>query len=168
MSNQIAAKVDKADEKLPLGQTVTLGLQHVLVMYAGAIAVPIIIGGAIGLNQTQLAILIAADLFTCGIATLIQTIGIGNFAGIKLPVLLACTFTTVGPMIGIGQAHGITAIYGSIIVAGLLVILLAPLFGKVLRFFPTCFGVKSSVLKYPMGGSLRLIPAKPKNIPAFM
>lgn len=136
MHDQATVHVDKADLKLPLGQTFTLGLQHVLVMYAGAIAVPIIIGGAIGLNQTQLAILIAADLFTCGIATLIQTLGIGNFAGIRLPVLLACTFTTVGPMIGIGQAHGITAIYGSIIAAGLFVVIVAPLFAKVLRFFP--------------------------------
>ena len=35
------------DEHLPAGKLLTLGLQHVLVMYAGAIAVPLIIGRAL-------------------------------------------------------------------------------------------------------------------------
>ena len=34
------------DELLPLPRLVPLGLQHVLVMYAGAVAVPLIIGRA--------------------------------------------------------------------------------------------------------------------------
>ncbi len=32
--------VHPVDEKLPLGRVTALGLQHVLVMYAGAVAVP--------------------------------------------------------------------------------------------------------------------------------
>lgn len=36
---------DPVDEKLPLGKLTALGMQHVLVMYAGAIAVPLIVGG---------------------------------------------------------------------------------------------------------------------------
>jgi xanthine permease len=47
----------------------TLGFQHVMAMYAGAVVVPLIIGGALKLTATQIAYLIAADLFTCGIAT---------------------------------------------------------------------------------------------------
>jgi xanthine permease len=130
-------KIDRVNEMLPIGKLATLGLQHVLAMYAGAVAVPIIIGGAVGLTPVQLSLLVAADLFTCGIATLLQAIGIGSFAGIKLPAILGCTFAAVGPLIIIGQKLGMQTAYGSIIVAAIIVILIAPLYGKILKFFPT-------------------------------
>jgi xanthine permease len=114
----------------------TLGLQHVLAMYAGAIIVPLIIGGALKLTPSQMAYLIAADLFTCGLATLLQVIGT-RYIGIRLPVVLGCTFTAVGPIIAISLTSNLATAYGSILVAGLAVFLLAPLFGKLLRFFPT-------------------------------
>ncbi|NFS27971.1 purine permease [Clostridium botulinum] len=129
--------VDKVNEMLPIGQLATFGLQHVLAMYAGAVAVPLIIGAAVGLSPEQLSLLVAADLFTCGIATLLQAIGIGNFAGIKLPVILGCTFAAVGPLIIIGKSLGMDYAYGSIIVGAIVVILIAPLYGKLLKFFPT-------------------------------
>ncbi len=83
------------------GKVVTLGLQHVLAMYAGSVVVPLIIGGALKLNPAQMAYLISADLFTCGLATLLQVLGT-RFLGIRLPVVLGCTFTAVGPIIAIG------------------------------------------------------------------
>lgn len=129
--------VDKVNEMLPIGKLATFGLQHVLAMYAGAVAVPLIIGAAVSLTPEQLSLLVAADLFTCGIATLIQAIGIGNFAGIKLPVILGCTFAAVGPLIIIGKSLGMDYAYGSIIVGAIVVILISPLYGKLLRFFPT-------------------------------
>ncbi|NGQ97422.1 purine permease [Brevibacillus sp. SYP-B805] len=115
---------------------VTLGLQHVLAMYAGAVVVPLIIGGALKLSPAQMAYLIAADLFTCGLATLLQVIG-NRYIGIKLPVVLGCTFTAVGPIIAISLSSNLATVYGAIIVAGIAVMLAAPLFGKLLRFFPT-------------------------------
>jgi NCS2 family nucleobase:cation symporter-2 len=42
--------VHAVDERLPTGRLTTLGLQHVLVMYAGAVAVPLIIGRALKLS----------------------------------------------------------------------------------------------------------------------
>ncbi|MFD2170365.1 nucleobase:cation symporter-2 family protein [Tumebacillus lipolyticus] len=117
-------------------KTFTLGLQHVLAMYAGAVIVPLIIGGALELTPAQMAYLIAADLFTCGIATLLQVIGT-RYVGIKLPVVLGCTFTAVGPIIAISLTSDLATAYGAIIVSGLFVLLAAPLFGKLLRFFPT-------------------------------
>lgn len=114
----------------------TLGLQHVLAMYAGAIIVPLIIGGALKLNATQMTYLLAADMFTCGIATLVQVIG-NRFIGVRLPVVLGCTFTAVAPIIAIGKSTNLATVFGSIIIAGLLVFLLAPLFGKILKFFPS-------------------------------
>ena len=123
------------DEMMPLGQLFTYGLQHVLAMYAGAVAVPLIIANALGLSKEQLIYLINADLFTCGIATLIQTIGFGNM-GIQMPVIQGVTFAAVTPMIIIGKTHGLTGIYGSIMVAGLVTYLMSPYFSRLIRFFP--------------------------------
>ncbi len=129
--------VHPCDERLPAGQLLTLGIQHVLVMYAGAVAVPLIIGAALKLPKDQIAFLISADLFSCGIATLIQTLGLWIF-GIRLPVIMGCTFAAVGPMVAIGTnpSLGILDIFGSTIAAGVIGILLAPAVGKLLRFFP--------------------------------
>lgn len=113
-----------------------LGLQHVLAMYAGSVIVPLIIGGALKLNETQMAYLLAADMFTCGIATLLQVVG-NRFIGIRLPVMLGCTFTAVGPIIAIGTSTNLPTIFASIMVAGVLVFLAAPVFGKLLKLFPT-------------------------------
>ncbi|MCZ8515113.1 nucleobase:cation symporter-2 family protein [Paenibacillus filicis] len=114
----------------------TLGFQHVMAMYAGAVVVPLIIGGALKLTVTQIAYLIAADLFTCGLATILQVMGTKYF-GSRLPVVLGCTFTAVGPIIAIASASNLTTVYGAIIISGLFVILAAPLYGKLLKFFPT-------------------------------
>ncbi|MRG29129.1 nucleobase:cation symporter-2 family protein [Laceyella tengchongensis] len=112
-----------------------LGFQHVLAMYAGAVVVPLIVGGALKMNPEQLAYLISIDLFTCGIASLLQVIG-GSYFGVKLPVILGCTFTAVPPMITIGQLEGLPAIYGSIIASGLIVTLIAQFFNHIMRLFP--------------------------------
>ncbi|EGO65956.1 nucleobase:cation symporter-2 family protein [Acetonema longum] len=123
------------NEMLPMGQLFAYGLQHVLAMYAGAVAVPLIIANALGLSKEQLIYLINADLFTCGIATIIQTIGFWKM-GVRIPLIQGVTFAAVTPMIIIGKAHGITAIYGSILVAGAMTFFAAPYFSRLLRFFP--------------------------------
>ena len=133
----ITKQTDLTDEKLPIKKLLPLGLQHVLAMYAGAIAVPIIMGGAIGLTPQQIAYLVAADLFTCGIATLIQSFGFGKNIGVKLPVIMGCSFVSVAPMIIIGKANGLPVIYGAIICAGVFVISISFFFGKILKFFPS-------------------------------
>jgi xanthine permease len=117
-------------------KVVALGFQHVLAMYAGAVIVPLIIGGALKLPQEQMAYLIAADLFTCGLATLLQVIGT-RYVGIRMPVVLGCAFQAVGPIIAISLSSNLLTAYGAIVLAGLFVFLAAPLFGRLLRFFPT-------------------------------
>ena len=125
------------DERLPAPRLFALGLQHVLVMYAGAIAVPLIIGGALKLPKEQIALLINADLFCCGIVTLIQSLGIWRF-GIRLPVMMGVTFAAVGPMVAMAgnPQLGILGIYGAVIAAGVFGIVIAPLMSSLVRFFP--------------------------------
>ena len=132
--------VHPVDERLPTPRLVALGFQHVLVMYAGAIAVPLIIGRALKLSPEQVALLISADLFCCGIVTLIQSLGVTQWFGIKLPVMMGVTFAAVGPMVAMAEAvpgvEGARAIFGSIIAAGVIGIVIAPLASRMLRFFP--------------------------------
>ncbi|WP_100332606.1 nucleobase:cation symporter-2 family protein [Bacillus xiapuensis] len=113
----------------------SLGFQHVMAMYAGAILVPLLVGRALGLNPEQLSYLVAIDLLTCGIATLLQAWK-NKYFGIGLPVVLGASFVALPPMIAIGSQHGISAIYGSIIAAGLFIFLFARYLGKLVRFFP--------------------------------
>ncbi len=120
---------------LPIPKLFAYGLQHVLAMYAGAVAVPIIIAQAMHLPVEDLIRLITADLFTCGIATLIQTLGFGNIGG-RIPMIQGVTFASVGPMAMIGAQHGMTAIYGAIIIAGIFTFLVAPFFSRLIRLFP--------------------------------
>ncbi|KFM98705.1 purine permease [Bacillus clarus] len=113
----------------------SLGVQHMLAMYAGAIIVPLIVGGGLGLNQNELTYLVSIDLLMCGVATILQALS-NRFFGIGLPVVLGCTFTAVGPMIAIGKQYGVSSIYGAIIAAGLFVVIFAKLFGKLVKLFP--------------------------------
>jgi xanthine/uracil permease len=93
----MTVSVHPVDEMLPMPRLLALGLQHVLVMYAGAVAVPLIIGRALKLPPQDVAFLISADLFACGLATLVQCIGFPG-VGIRLPVMMGVTFASVGPM----------------------------------------------------------------------
>ncbi len=113
----------------------SLGLQHVLAMYAGAVIVPLIVGNAIGLTPVQLTYLIAIDIMMCGVATILQ-VWKNKFSGIGLPVVLGCTFTAVGPIINIANTYSVQSVYGAILVSGLLVVIIAPIFSKLIRFFP--------------------------------
>jgi uric acid transporter len=132
----ISADTHAVDRIPPFGQLAALGLQHVLAMYAGAVAVPLIVGSAMGMSGADIGYLVSADLLVSGVATLIQCLGFWRF-GVRLPIMQGCTFAAVTPMVLIGTTGGgITAIYGAVIVSGVLMIALSPVWGRLLRFFP--------------------------------
>src|SRR3954453_17263845 len=132
--------VHPVDEVLPPSRLGLYGAHNVLAFYAGAVIVPILLAGAIGLRGEDLVYLISADLFTCGIASIIQAIGFWNI-GVRLPLLQGVTFTAVAPMISIGQSEGggvdgLLHIYGAVIVAGVATFLFAPYYSRLLKLFP--------------------------------
>jgi len=133
----MTSTVHPVDERLPLLKLFPLALQHVLVMYAGAVAVPLIIGRALKLSPQDVAFLISADLFACGIATLVQSVGLPGI-GIRLPVMMGVTFASVGPMLAMAAAPeiGLLGIYGSVIAAGIFAFLVAPFVSRMLPLFP--------------------------------
>ena len=131
----IPAGADSIDQTDSLPRLFAFGLQHVLVMYAGTVAVPLILGGALHLTPRQVIALISADLFTSGLATLLQTLGWWKF-GARLPLIQGCSFVCVAPMILIGGQYGIPFIYGSVICCGLFLIVAGPLYSRMLTLFP--------------------------------
>ena len=124
------------DQRLPLGSTFAYGFQHVLTMYGGIIAPPLIIGAAAGMSSQDIGLLIAACLFVGGLATILQTVGI-RFFGSQLPLVQGVSFAGVSTMVAIVHGGGgIQAVFGSVIAASLIGLLITPLFSKIIRFFP--------------------------------
>ena len=126
------------DAMLPAGKLVALGIQHVLVMYAGAVAVPLIIGTALKLPVEQVALLITADLFICGVTSIIQSLGLTPWFGIRMPVMMGMTFASVTPMIAIAATPGmgLQDIFGAIIAAGVFGLLIVPFACRLMGMFP--------------------------------
>ncbi|PRB41696.1 uracil permease [Arthrobacter sp. MYb23] len=124
------------DKRLSIGSTFAYGFQHVLTMYGGIIAPPLIIGAAAGMNSQDIGLLIAACLFVGGLATILQTVGIPWF-GSQLPLVQGVSFAGVSTMVAIVQGGGgIQAVFGSVIVASLIGLAITPLFSKIIKFFP--------------------------------
>ena len=126
------------DENLGIGPNLAYGLQHVLTMYGGIIAVPLIIGQAAGLSSADVGLLIAASLFAGGLATLLQTLGI-PFFGCRLPLVQGVSFAGVATMvaiIGSDGAGGLPVVFGAVIVASLVGLLITPLFSSIIKYFP--------------------------------
>ena len=124
------------DKKLPIGSAFAYGFQHVLTMYGGIIAVPLIIGQAAGLTSADVGLLIAACLFMGGLATLLQTIGV-PFFGSQLPLVQGTSFAGVATMLAIlNGGGGIQSIFGAVIVASLIGLLITPIFQRIIKFFP--------------------------------
>lgn len=127
------------DEILPAPQMFLYGLQHVLSMYAGVVAVPLIIGTALELTGPQVTYLISAGLFISGLATLLQTVGVWKI-GARQPLVQGTSFAAVSTMLAIGMKEGgtagLAAIFGALLVAGAIGFLIAPVFTQLLHFFP--------------------------------
>ena len=165
MASRPSSAPHTVDQVPPFGKLTILGIQHVLAFYAGAVVVPLVIASGLGLDNHTLVHLINADLLTCGIATIIQSAGIGRFIGVKLPLIQGVTFTAVSPLIAIGAAAtppgadpttGLATMYGSIIAVGLIVFLVDPFFAKLLSFFPP---IVTGTLLTVMGTTLLSVSA---------
>jgi NCS2 family nucleobase:cation symporter-2 len=146
------------DEVPPVSRLLVFGLQHLFIMYAGAVAVPLIVGPAIGLSSRDIAILVSADLLVSGIATIIQSAGISRLFGVRLPVVAGATFTVLNPMIIIatqyGGRGGLPYVYGAMLVSGVFGLILAKPFSRVIRFFPPLVtGTTICIIGLSLGGA---------------
>ena len=124
------------DQRLPLSRTLAFGMQHVLSMYGGIIAPPLIVGNAAGLDSQEIGLLIASCLFVGGLATILQTVGI-PFFGSQLPLVQGTSFAAVATMVAIlNGGGGIQSVLGAVLAASVVGFLIAPFFARIVRFFP--------------------------------
>ncbi|TYO84526.1 purine permease [Pseudomonas sp. CK-NBRI-02] len=114
------------------------GLQHVLTMYGGIVAVPLILGQAAGLAPAEIGILIAASLFAGGLATLLQTLGL-PFFGCQLPLVQGVSFAgvaTMGAILSSQDGGGLPGVLGAVMAASFIGFLITPVFSRITKFFP--------------------------------
>ena len=75
-------------DKPPLPTAIVLALQHVLTMFGSTVAVPLLLGPAMGMDDRQIALLISSVMLCSGVATLLQTT-----LGSRLPIIQGVSFS---------------------------------------------------------------------------
>ena len=99
MARQKKTKTTGAvNKKLPLNQSIPLGIQHVFAMFAGNITVPLIVAGVFGVTTGEKIFLIQMALFAAGVATIIQTVGYKK-VGSRLPIIQGTSFSFISIML---------------------------------------------------------------------
>jgi xanthine permease len=122
----------------PLAQAVPLGIQHVLAMFISNVTPAIIVATAAGFGfgtpgVGDLLIMIQMSMLFAGIATLLQTIGIGP-VGARLPIVQGTSFAFLPVMIPLVAGQGVEAmatVMGGVLVGGLFHTALAPFVGRI-------------------------------------
>ncbi len=132
-----AADLRNPDYVPPMGDRITLGLQHVLAMFVSNFTPAIIIGGAAGFafGGADAVFLIQMSMLFAGIATLMQTVGFGP-VGARLPVMQGTSFAFIPIMIPAVKVAGIGALFGGIFIAGLFNAFLGLFIGRLRHWFP--------------------------------
>lgn len=123
------------EEKPPLPHLTILGIQHVLALFSGLVAVPLMVGTALGLPSADITLLVQGSLLTSGIGTLIQCLGLGNL-GARLPICMGSAFVFIAPSITVGQQMGIQAVFGAAMVCGIIAYILSFFIGRVRKLIP--------------------------------
>jgi len=126
----------------PLAQAIPLGIQHVLAMFISNVTPAIIIAGVAGFgfgsnspHFPNLIYMIQMSMLFAGIATLLQTIGLGP-VGARLPIVQGTSFAFIPIMIPLVAGQGVEAmavLMTGVLIGGLFHSCLAPFVGR-LRF----------------------------------
>ena len=123
------------EDKPPVGAVILLALQHMLAAMGAIIAVPLVVGSAIGLSTSDLILLVNAALLVSGVVTILQCKGIGP-VGIKLPVVMGTSFTFVAISISIGVESGVSAIFGASLIGSFVMIIGSRFMPQIRKLFP--------------------------------
>ena len=118
MSEPKIENIYQLDGKVPLANAVPFGLQHVLAMFVANLAPIIIIAGAAGLSQENVAMLLQNAMFVAGIATLIQLYPVWK-VGARLPIVMGVSFTFVSILCYVSATYGYGAAVGAVLVGGI-------------------------------------------------
>ena len=121
----------KLEGKIPLGQAILYGLQHVMAMFVGNLTPVLLITGACALDGGLQLQIIQNAMLMAGVITLLQLFAIGP-VGAKLPIVMGTSSGFIGVCSGIAATMGQGIVtYGAIIFASFI----GGLFETVLGFF---------------------------------
>ncbi|MCK7598675.1 purine permease [Microbulbifer sp. CAU 1566] len=138
----------------PLTRAVPLGIQHVLAMFVANVTVPIVIAGAAGLSAEDTAFMVQAAMFVAGVATLIQSLGIGRI-GARLPIVMGTSFGFVPVLIPIAVGMGVPAALGAGLCGGIAMALVGFFLPWLRTLFPPIvtgtFVIMLGILLMPVG-----------------
>lgn len=123
------------DDKPPLGVSIVLALQHILAAFAGIIAVPLVVAGALNLSVEETSMMVSASIFVAGVTTVLQSKGIGSI-GSRVSGMMGTDFTFANPAISVGSRFGIAGIVGATIAGSLVEIVLSRFIKPLMTFFP--------------------------------
>ena len=123
------------DDKPSLGAQILLGFQNIFAAFGGIIAVPLVISNALGFNGVISTALLSASILASGIATVIQSRGVGPF-GAKVPCVMGTDFTFVAPSIAVGSVAGLPGIIGATILGSILEFILSFFIKPLMKLFP--------------------------------
>ena len=134
MARKKAKTSGASNKKLPLNQSIPLGIQHVLAMFAGNITVPIIIAGIFGQTPEQKIFLIQMALFVAGVATVIQTVGYGKI-GSRLPIIQGTSFAFIPVMAPFAKV-GLGAVFTAAFIGGIFQMWIGRMLKPIRHLFP--------------------------------
>jgi len=112
-----------------------LGVQHLLAMFLSTVALPLVIASAIGLGNSDTTYIVQMALLVAGVATLVQVYQIGPI-GARLPIVMGTSAIFVSPLISVGTEFGLAAIFGAVIIAAPIEVLIGYVFDDIERLFP--------------------------------
>ncbi|WP_182021702.1 solute carrier family 23 protein [Haloquadratum walsbyi] len=112
-----------------------LGAQHLLAMFLSTVALPLVIASAIGLGNSDTTYIVQMALLVAGVATLVQVYQIGPI-GARLPIVMGTSAIFVSPLISVGTEFGLAAIFGAVIIAAPIEVLIGYVFDDIERLFP--------------------------------
>jgi xanthine permease len=121
----------------PLHRAIPLGLQHVLAMFVSNVTPAIIVAGAAGFgfgtpDAAALIYLIQMSMLFAGVATLLQTLGLGP-VGARLPIVQGTSFAFVPILLPLVAGKGVevmAAVTGGVLAGGLFHAALGPVIGR--------------------------------------
>lgn len=117
--------------RIPLGQAILYGLQHVMAMFVGNLTPVLLITGACALDGGLQLQIIQNAMLMAGLITLLQIFTIGP-VGAKLPIVMGTSSGFIGVCSGVASTMGQGIVtYGAIIFASFI----GGLFETVLGFF---------------------------------
>ncbi|MGQ3413701.1 uracil-xanthine permease family protein [Natrinema sp. LN54] len=123
------------EDRPPMAEAIPLGIQHVLAMFLGNVAPPLILAGAVGSATGETTFLVQMALIVAGVATLVQVFPIGP-VGARLPIVMGTSFAFLGPLIGIGSQFGLAAVFGTALIAAPVEMVMGVTLDRFRRYFP--------------------------------